>query len=138
MRARLTSLARVFAPVRASSTATDTVRFLPLSKSTIHVLLNKPQALNALDLPMVRSLTRDLHHHVFGSPDVKVAIFEGSGDKAFCAGGDVRSLYDSGISASERPTDVQVAFFTEEYALDHSIYTLQEHGVQQVCVHVCV
>lgn len=98
------------------------------------MLLNKPQALNALDLEMVRSMTRQLHHTVLAAAsDTKVLIFEGSGDKSFCAGGDVKSLYDSGTaSGASRPTDVQIAFFTEEYALDHAIYELRRNGIQQV------
>ena len=125
----------LFRHVAAMSTAApaESVVFERLSSKAVRVLLNKPQALNALDLDMVRKMTRDLHHHVLGSRDIKVAIFEGAGDKSFCAGGDVRSLYDSGTASASRPTDVQCAFFTEEYALDHSIQQLQTHGIQQVC-----
>jgi enoyl-CoA hydratase/carnithine racemase len=118
----------------AASAASDTVIFEKLSARATRVLLNKPLALNALDLDMVRSMTRQLHHTVLAaSSETKVLIFEGSGDKSFCAGGDVKSLYDSAAASATRPTDVQVAFFTEEYALDHSIFELRRNGIQQVC-----
>lgn len=99
--------------------------------------MNKPQALNALDLPMVRGLTRVVHHTLLVSPELRVAIFEGAGGKAFCAGGDVRSLYDSGTAAgrSACPTEEQIAFFTEEYSLDHSLQQLPTNGIQQVAVY---
>lgn len=131
MHRRLASL-RAHACSMFTAAAPETVLFEHLSASTVRVLLNKPQALNALDLQMVRTMTRNLHHHILGTGKVKVVIFEGNGDKAFCAGGDVKSLYDSGTTAESRPTDEQVAFFTEEYALDHAIQQLQTHGVQQV------
>ncbi len=53
-----------------------------------YVTLNRPQALNAYNLQM-----RDELYQVLGAieddPEVKVAIFQGAGEKAFCAGADL-------------------------------------------------
>ena len=55
------------------------------------LLLNRPKALNALDLPMIRALTRAL----LGwrdDPHVHAVVIEGAGERAFCAGGDIRAV----------------------------------------------
>lgn len=55
------------------------------------VILNKPKALNSLNLQMVRDLTKLI-------PKLeKYPAFwiEGAGGKAFCAGGDVKVLYEN-------------------------------------------
>ena len=59
-----------------------------------HILLNRPKALNALDLPMVDAITAKLRAWET-DPTVAVVVIEGAGEKAFCAGGDIRGLYDA-------------------------------------------
>jgi len=49
---------------------------------------------------------------------VRVIVLRGNGPKAFCAGGDVRALYDS----YQRGDDLHLTFFTEEYALDLALH----------------
>jgi enoyl-CoA hydratase/carnithine racemase len=46
-------------------------------------------------------------------------MFSGAGGKAFCAGGDIKSLYDAKSDPSK--TGVHDSFFREEYILDYSI-----------------
>ena len=58
-----------------------------------HLTLNRPSALNTLDLPMVRLLCR----HLWAweqDPEIVAVTLRGAGEKAFCAGGDIRMLYD--------------------------------------------
>ena len=55
------------------------------------IVLNRPQALNALDLPMIRACTRALEAW-HDDPHIHGVVIEGAGDRAFCAGGDVRAL----------------------------------------------
>ena len=50
--------------------------------------------------------------------------------QAFCAGGDVRSLYDHRDAAGASP--YQRSFFSDEYKLDLDIYNLRVKGTQQV------
>jgi enoyl-CoA hydratase len=76
--------------------------------------LDRPRALNALDLGMIRELTTALEAWLHDS-DVQRVIIDGAGDRGLCAGGDVRGLYDQ-ITAG-RPADV-ATFFRAEYALD--------------------
>ena len=55
------------------------------------IVLNRPHALNALDLAMIRACTRALTAWR-DDPHVHGVVIEGAGDRAFCAGGDIRAL----------------------------------------------
>lgn len=57
------------------------------------VILNKPKALNAIDLEMIQDLQGKIK--VWETDKVKAVWMTGEGDKAFCAGGDIKSLYDA-------------------------------------------
>ena len=82
-----------------------------------HLTLNRPAGLNALTLDMVRSLHRQLDAWAH-DPQVHAVVLRGAGEKAFCAGGDIRSLYDSFKNGQTLHQD----FFVEEYALDLAIH----------------
>jgi len=82
------------------------------------VILNRPQALNALNLNMVRQLSPQYKEWM---KDPKtVVIMRGSGDRAFCAGGDIRSIYDS-VVESKGSQSLHRDFFSEEYRLNYDI-----------------
>ena len=83
------------------------------------ILLNRPRALNALDFPMIRACAAILETWR-EDPHVDAVVIEGAGDRAFCAGGDIRALRE-GQLAGDRPAVDQ--FFTEEYALNMTIAT---------------
>lgn len=77
------------------------------------VTLNRPKALNALTLGMVRAIHPQLK--AWAADDaVKVVIVEGAGEKAFCAGGDIRALHDWGKAGDRNVID----FYREEYRLN--------------------
>lgn len=78
------------------------------------VLLNRPKALNALSLGMVRELARALEawRH---DPRVTRVVVTSASEKAFCAGGDIRSLHDLGRAGRY---DEMLAFWGEEYVLN--------------------
>ncbi|CRM80166.1 Carnitinyl-CoA dehydratase [Pseudomonas sp. 24 E 13] len=78
-----------------------------------YLTLNRPAGLNAITLDMVRLMTTRLQAWA-DDPRVYAVALRGSGDKAFCAGGDIRSLYDSFKAGDTLHED----FFVEEYALD--------------------
>jgi enoyl-CoA hydratase/carnithine racemase len=82
------------------------------------VTLNRPEALNALTLGMLKDLSARLDD--WEKDDrVRMVVLRGAGEKAFCAGGDVRALYES-FKAGHRG---QNEFFEVEYALDYRIHT---------------
>lgn len=84
--------------------------------------LARPRALNALDLGMVRALTEALLAWRDDDGIVAVAI-RGMGRDgpfgAFCAGGDIRFFHQAALAGDPRLED----FFTEEYTLNHLIFT---------------
>ncbi|MFC7610230.1 enoyl-CoA hydratase/isomerase family protein [Teichococcus aestuarii] len=54
-----------------------------------HLTMNRPRALNALDLAMIDGFAAALAEWR-DAPEVRMVLLEGAGDRAFCAGGDVR------------------------------------------------
>lgn len=83
------------------------------------VQLNRPQALNALSLPMIRAMRAALDAWRDDARVIAVVVYS-LNPRAFCAGGDVRYCYEvsqrGDVAARDR-------FFIEEYALDHAIFT---------------
>ena len=86
------------------------------------ITLNRPKAINALSLGMVRALLAQLLAWKDDEKVLAVAI-RGShkaGDFGhFCAGGDIRFLHQAGSTGNPELED----FFTEEYALNHLIFS---------------
>jgi enoyl-CoA hydratase/carnithine racemase len=86
------------------------------------ISLNRPQALNALSLQMVRDITETLRAWR-EDPAVLAVVVRGMGKEgpfgAFCAGGDIRFFHRAALAAD----DLLEAFFTEEYTLNHLIHT---------------
>jgi len=81
------------------------------------IVLNRPQALNALTLSMVREIAAALDTFERDAGTARV-IVSGAGERAFSAGGDVRWLYERGCAGDYA---AQSAFFREEYTLNARI-----------------
>jgi len=78
--------------------------------------LNTPKSLNALSIEMCQLLAQQLEQ--WQNDDQIVAlVLKGAGDKAFCAGGDIRKLYDSMSSSAPLPNPYATEFFGHEYRL---------------------
>jgi enoyl-CoA hydratase/carnithine racemase len=86
------------------------------------VTLNVPATLNSLTLEMVDLLQARLDNWR-DDADVAVIFIEGSGDKAFCAGGDVQALHQSAVATPGGPCDYAEAFFTREYRMNYTLHT---------------
>lgn len=86
------------------------------------ITLNRPAALNALNLSMIRTLTCCLLRWRDDS-SIKAVAIRGCNKAgpfgAFCAGGDIRFFHQALLSGDPTPED----FFTEEYTLDHLIHS---------------
>ncbi|MDX3773607.1 enoyl-CoA hydratase/isomerase family protein [Chromatiaceae bacterium AAb-1] len=87
--------------------------------------LNSEKSLNALSLPMVELLLPQFQQWQ-ADPDVVMVFLQGSGDKAFCAGGDIRDLYQAMKASPGEYTPYVENFFTREYRLDYLIHTYQK------------
>jgi enoyl-CoA hydratase/carnithine racemase len=98
------------------------------------ITLNRPKALNALSLPMIRDITAALLAWKF-NPAIKLVAVRGMGKNpahatdpstptftpfgSFCAGGDIRFFHQAALAGDPALED----FFTEEYALNHLVHT---------------
>lgn len=84
------------------------------------ITLNRPKALNALNLNMIRDIYPVLKEWE-ADPAVSLVLIKGAGDRAFCAGGDVRAVAEAG----KKGDDLTKLFFKEEYMLNYAIGTLK-------------
>ncbi len=82
------------------------------------ITLNRPAALNALNLDMIVQLRTALREFA-EDPKVNAVLIRGAGEKAFCAGGDIRAIYERAKTAHS----VQLDFFVTEYPLDYLLYS---------------
>jgi enoyl-CoA hydratase/carnithine racemase len=91
------------------------------------LVLNRPQALNAFNLPMVEHCAEHLARLQDDDRIAAVAV-RGTGHRAFCAGGDVRSLYEA--KRHQQP-DLLDKLFRTEYRLN---YTIQQFTKPYIAV----
>lgn len=96
---------------------TDTIH-ARIEGSLGRITLNRPKALNALTGEMCTAIT-DALLSWRDDAAVKAVLVDGEGDRAFCAGGDVIMLHDSGKAKDGRAED----FWRVEYALNELIFT---------------
>ena len=96
--------------------STDEIRFERRGRAGV-VILDRPKALNALTLPMVVAMKRQLDDWAADGAIAHV-VLTSSSEKAFCAGGDIRRIHDMGRAKEPGLTD----FFHEEYVLNRAIH----------------
>jgi enoyl-CoA hydratase len=77
------------------------------------ITLNRPKALNAITLDMAKTMTALLRAWA-ADPAVGTVLLDGAGERAFCAGGDIRALYDAAKSRGTLPQE----FWATEYKLN--------------------
>lgn len=90
--------------------------------------LNAPRTLNGFSLPMAHLLRERLQ--AWANDDgIALVVLQGAGEKAFCAGGDLHSLYRSMVDyRASGSTDIRdnayaAEFFDVEYRVDYAIHT---------------
>jgi enoyl-CoA hydratase len=81
------------------------------------ITLNRPRALNALNVGMIRAVHAALDAWRDDS-DVEIVLIDGAGERGLCAGGDVRALREQILAGHSEDT---VEFFREEYAMNAAI-----------------
>uniref|UniRef100_A0A8C5FET3 3-hydroxyisobutyryl-CoA hydrolase n=1 Tax=Gadus morhua TaxID=8049 RepID=A0A8C5FET3_GADMO len=80
------------------------------------ITLNRPKAMNALNLTMTRLLYPQLKEWETDE-QTDIVIIKGAGGRAFCAGGDIIAVTEAGKSGDPLAQD----FFREEYVLNNTI-----------------
>ena len=81
------------------------------------ITLNRPRALNALSVGMIRAVHAALDAWREDS-DIEIVYIDGAGERGLCAGGDVRELHRQITAGRSEDT---VMFFREEYAMNAAI-----------------
>lgn len=94
--------------------ANDTV-LMGVEGALGHIHLNRPEALNSLNLDMVRKIAREIEA-LESNPAVRAIALTGEG-RALCAGGDIKMIWQKGRTAPEEA----LAFWAEEYRLNARI-----------------
>ncbi|NXQ09649.1 HIBCH protein, partial [Peucedramus taeniatus] len=85
------------------------------------ITLNRPKALNALNLPMIQKIYPQIKTWE-QDPETFLIIIKGTGGKAFCAGGDIRAITEAGKVGDKLIQD----FFMGEYRLNNAIGTCKK------------
>jgi enoyl-CoA hydratase/carnithine racemase len=89
-----------------------------IKKSMAAIILNRPDTINSLNIEMIESIT-DCLSQALENNECRFILFYGSGNKGFCAGGDVKEL---ARKANKKIFDEVNLFFKNEYALDLMIH----------------
>lgn len=97
-----------------------------IRNSVAHLTLNRPQVLNALTHGMIKGMA-ELFTRWARDDKVKAIVMRGAGEKAFCAGGDIRALHQSAREGGTLHHDL----FIDEYRLD---YQLHRYVKPVICV----
>lgn len=86
------------------------------------VTLNVEKALNSLNIEMVQAMI--LQFKAWQSDDdIALVMLDGTGEKGFCAGGDVRAIYHASMNKVGELTQEAVDFFKHEYRLDYLLHS---------------
>ena len=101
------------------------------AKAVLHLILNRPEAINSLTLEMLQIIAAEIDKA--GSDNtVKLVIFSGSGAKGFCAGGDIKIMAQA---VTENDIEPAIRFLKVENALDLAIHRFHKpvvvfaHGI---------
>ena len=81
------------------------------------ITLNRPKALNALTFGMVKAFRSQMKEWE-SDTGVRAVLVKGAGERAFCAGGDVRWVHET----ARRALDEAAVFFHEEYRNNAAIF----------------
>lgn len=87
-----------------------------------HIILNNPKALNALSIDMVDPMLVQLKKWK-NNKKLSAVIISGAGEKAFCAGGDIRDVHHAMTCGDASKRMLAERYFAREYRLDHMLHT---------------
>jgi enoyl-CoA hydratase/carnithine racemase len=102
-----------------------TTKVLPSRSGNVGILLlNNPKALHALTLDMIHCF-QDVLAEWHKADTLKAILIKSTEAKrpAFCAGGDVKSVYQARLAESRSTTSIEDDFFYQEYKVNHAIAT---------------
>lgn len=97
------------------------------------ITLNRPQVLNALTVNMFRQMDRQLIRWA-EDPAIRCVVITGAGDRAFCAGGDIKAVALDALALKKGESQGELIrdIFREEYILNHRIHTFPKPYISLV------
>jgi len=98
-----------------------------LQDGVARVTLNRPEARNALSRTLVQELEAALAAYE-ADPDARVIVLSGAGDKAFCAGADLKGTGDRGTTLQARESFGGLSRILEAIARMRTPVIAQVHG----------
>ena len=84
--------------------------------------LNRPKALNALSIDMLRLIASELQR-ASEDPSVKGVILDSTIEKAFCAGGDVKGVVQELLAGNKESAR---SYFLQEYSVDYQVHSFEK------------
>ncbi|NXF00871.1 HIBCH protein, partial [Smithornis capensis] len=113
----------LFLHVQKMSNQTDSTAEVVLEKrgGAGIITLNRPKALNALNFSMIQQIYPQIKTWE-QDPETFLIIIKGAGEKAFCAGGDIRAITEAGKAGDKMTED----FFRQEYRLNNAVGTCKK------------
>ncbi len=98
---------------------------LPNGLQMAQARINKPKTLNAIDLDIIDAFYKQLLNWQ-SNDSIALVLLDAEGDKAFCAGGDVVSLYHAIKDNRHANKQSLVDFFGHEYRMNHLMHTYKK------------
>ena len=106
------------------NSADSKVLYEKYSPDVFEFKLNNNKALNSLDKDMFDLINGKLKEWDQGEGPRAVMI-SGTGGKAFCAGGDIVSLYWANLKQKGLLPEIKAEFFAHEYLADYALTTMK-------------
>ncbi len=100
-----------------------------------YVTINRPEVLNALNHDVVLAM-RDCLRKWEAHDGVHLVIVQGAGPKAFCAGGDIKSIYQA-RNDTNTWMGMRQSFYRDEYGLNHYIASYKKPYIS-LCDGICM
>lgn len=98
-----------------SAVQTEEILFDRTGSAAI-IRLNRPKALNSLNLAMVHAMKPAMERFA-NDREISCAILTGEGERGLCAGGDIRAIYQLGRAGDPEVT----RFWREEFPINYTI-----------------
>lgn len=92
---------------------------LRYNPSSLSIVLNRPEAINSLTVEMIDVIS-DALIQARNNDSIHFVVIYGNGSKGFCAGGDIKKLYQACVQGD---SNFIREFYSKEYALDFTIHT---------------
>lgn len=103
------------------------VVLVDVADGVARVTLNRPEARNALDDALLRELESTLRR-LEEDPSARVVVLRGAGDRAFCAGADLKKVADRGTTLQARESFGGLGRILEHMARTRTPVIAQVHG----------